>query len=643
MLGLANPVLANIRLPRLLNNNMVLQRDMEIIIWGWADDGEEVVISFLDEEYSTTTDKSGKWEVKLPEQRAGGPYDMIITGKNTIKLSNILIGDVWICSGQSNMHFKLKAAGNSYLDIEEANFDHIRLFTVEQDSNYIPKADLRSGCWELCNPETAEDFSAVGYFFGRELHQQLSVPIGLIHASWGGSLIQAWMDGKTLKEYDEYKSTVMEIEGTPAYFDNVWDMYETGGGNVWLTEYYKQEPGLNDEGDLSKSDFFTAAGWKNVTLPGYWEESVLDTFNGTVWFRKLIVLPKLFRGKELSLNLGWIDDYDITFVNGEKVGNNFYKGTNRRYLISKEVTDTDTLEILVAVYDASGKGGFWGPKRLDITVQDYPSQLNVDLTGVWQFKTGLEKEKALFHLLPSNPQPKPRAIPTFLYNAMIAPVTSFAIKGVIWYQGEGNAGEAIEYKALFPAMIQGWRNEWNQGDFPFLFAQLANYGLQAKQPAESNWAELRDAQLHALSVPNTGMAVTIDLGDAMDVHPVNKYDVGKRLSLAARKLGYNEGLVFSGPLYESMSVRDGKVYLKFTNTGNGLFTKNKSGYLNEFAISGPDGKYCWAKAYIEGEYVVVYSPKVPKPTAVRYAWSDNPDQANLYNREGLPASPFRTD
>ncbi len=634
---------AKVRLPKLFTNNMVLQRDMPVKIWGWADAGEEITITFLENEYSTVTSSFGAWEIKLPSQKAGGPVEIEVVGNNSIKLENILFGDVWICSGQSNMYFRTAAAKNSYRDINDANYKKIRLFQIDKDSHYQPKEDLASGKWLECSPKTVRGFSAVAYFFGRELHKEIDVPIGLIHTSWGGSSIQAWMDGETIKKFPDYHDEVLEIEKTPNYFEQLEQEYENNGGNLLVSEIFKQDPGFNDDGSLSSSEFFTEGKWNEIKVPGYWEDLGLEDYDGTVWYRKQFEIPDAFRNNDLQIDLGWIDDYNFTFFNGEKLGQTYYKGSERRYTIPTERVKKEANEILICVYDKGGKGGFWGPRKSHLKIKDDNSGLNLDLQGLWKFKVGSTKANIELNLTKTNKQPQKRAVPTFLYNAMIAPLTDYSIKGAIWFQGESNAGNGAEYAKLLPAMIEGWRDKWNQGNFPFLIVQLANYGNPDTTPGQSNWSELQEAQLKTLKVPNTGLAVTVDLGDAMDIHPKNKQDVGHRLMLSAMKVAYGKSVVSSGPIYKSMEVIDGKVVISFTNVGSGLLSKSKFGYLNEFAIASKDKKFVWAKAFIQDNKVVVYCDDIPKPIAVRYAWSGNPDEANLYNMEGLPASPFRTD
>ncbi len=640
-IGTISHLFAEINLPRVFTNNMVLQRDMPVNIWGWAEPDEKIMLTFFGKAFATKADASGEWAVKLPATAAGGPYEMTISGENKIHLKNILFGDVWICSGQSNMYFRVTAAKNAYKDINEANYKNIRLFQIDKDANYQPKQDLASGEWQECSPQTVRGFSAVAYFFGRELHKRTDVPIGLIHASWGGSVIQAWMDAETIKRFDSYWEQVKEIEHTPDYFTKLEQEYEENGGNLLVKAIYKQDPGFNADGSLSVSQFFSENDWQDILVPGYWEDSELPEYNGTVWYRKKIELPDAFQSRDLLLDLGWIDDYDFTFFNGKRIGETFYKGTERKYEIPKGLIKEGINEILVCVYDYGGKGGFWGPRKSHLKIKGDDSKLQISLQGLWQFKSGLDIKN--LHSTKSNKKPRKRAIPTFLYNAMISPLTQFGIKGVIWYQGESNTGNPGEYARLFPEMISGWRRIWNQGDFPFLFVQLANYGLPDDKPGQSGWAELREAQLKTLTLPNTGMAVAIDLGNAMNIHPTNKQDVGKRLALPALRIAYGKEVVSSGPIYNSMEIENGKVYIRFKHIGGGLVSRDKFGYLKEFSIAGADKKFVWAKAYIDGDRVVVFSDKVREPAAVRYGWSANPSQANLYNKEGLPASPFRTD
>lgn len=448
--------LANVVLPRFVSDGMVLQRNVKIPVWGWADPGESVQIQFKGKTYHTKAGNDGKWAASLKSTEAGGPYEMQIKGNNEITLHNILVGDVWICSGQSNMEFNIGAVKDKYAsEIASSANPNIRQFLVTKKTSFQPMDTVGAAQWKEANPANVLSFTAVGYFFARDLYEKYKVPIGLIHTSWGGTVAEAWTSTEGLQSFVNYAE----------------------------------------------------------------------------------------RAKNLS--------------SAEKVN------------------------------------------------------------------------------LPNEP--------TVLYNAMIAPLLPYAIKGAIWYQGESNAGKAFEYQTLFPAMITDWRTKWNQGDFPFLFVQLANFMAVTPQPVESEWAELREAQSKTLSLKNTGMAVITDIGEEKDIHPTNKKDVGKRLALAAEKVAYNDKkVVYSGPVYQSSKVEDNKIILKFSNTGTGLIAKD-GGELKQFAIAGADKKFVWADAKIEGNHIIVSSDAVTNPVAVRYAWANNPVEANFYNKEGLPASPFRTD
>ncbi len=452
---------ADVSLPRIFSSNMVLQQGKEIPVWGQATKGERVTVTFNGTAQRAKADKNGQWRVNLPAQSYGGPYVLTIKGKNTIEFENVMVGEVWICSGQSNMQWTVKDSDNAEEEIAAAGHPGIRLFYVPREVAQFPQSDISGGEWVECSPETIPGFSAVAYFFGRALHEELNVPVGLVHTSWGGTVAETWMSPSVMGDDPDFGAKFKEL----------------------------QEKDMNE----------------------------IDKKN-------------------------------------------------------------------------------------------------------------------------------PNAYPSLLYNAMIQPLIPYAMQGAIWYQGESNAGRAKQYQRIFPGLINDWRNQWKQGDFPFLFVSLANFRKPVEQPAESDWAELREAQTMTLSLPNTGMALAIDIGDADDIHPRNKQDVGKRLALNALKIAYDQDIVYSGPLYESVEFKNGKAYVTFSETGSGLEVKDKYGYLKGFAIAGADRVFHWAKAELaDAKTVVVYSDEVKNPVAVRYGWANNPDDVNLYNREELPANPFRTD
>lgn len=626
------PALCEVKMPRLVSDSMVLQRGAEVKIWGWADPGEEISIEFNDRTYRTVTGKDRKWEVQLAALETGGPYTMEIIASNRISLNNILIGDVWICSGQSNMELSMERVKPVYADeIAHSANPNIRQFIVPDRYDFKePQDDLPDGKWEAASPETILRFTAVGYFFAKELYDKYQIPIGLINASLGGSPVEAWMSEEALKGFPHHLATAMEFRNDSLTQQIIKS--DNDRINAWYRLLKSRDKGITPGQTPWFDSSYDASNWPTMELPAFWDEQGLGEVNGVVWFRKEIEIPKTIVGKPVKLLMGTIVDRDSTYINGQFVGTISYKYPPRRYEVESTVLTPGKNIITVRVINSLGRGGF---------IKDKPYQLSagattVDLTGEWQYQLGAAME-------PLERQTFIRWKPLGLYNAMIAPLINYSIKGVIWYQGEANTKNPAEYQKTFPALINDWRKKWDQGDFPFLYVQLANFMGVRDQPSESQWAELREAQLKSLRVANTAMAVTTDIGEWNDIHPLNKKEVGKRLALAAQKVAYYEkNVVCSGPAYKSMKVEDDKIILSFTNTGSGLVAKGKD-ELDHFAICGADKKFVWADARIEGDKVVVWNDSIANPMAVRYAWADNPEGANLYNKEGLPASPFRTD
>ncbi|MGE5295300.1 MAG: sialate O-acetylesterase [Solirubrobacterales bacterium] len=639
LLLLASVGTADIRLPAIVGDNMVLQQGRKVPLWGWADPGETVSIkvSWKADEQRVTAGKDGKWKLAVQAPAVGGPYEITLTGKNTIALKDILCGEVWVCSGQSNMEWPVASAASGDQEVASAECPKIRLFTVQKKIAATPEADC-VGQWVVCSPQTVGGFSAVGYFFGRHLLRELNVPIGLINTSWGGTVAEAWTSEKTLVKIPEFKAAVDRIAEARANPDAAMKKYEQE-----LAEWQKKTQAAGVQGgEWARIDFDDSV-WKQMNLPVLWEQTELGNFDGLVWFRKVIEVPNSWVGKELTLDLGPIDDMDTTWVNGVKVGAHMESGqwmSARQYKIGPNIIKPGPNVIAVQVVDTGGGGGMYGqPAQMRIKPTDAADDAAISLAGQWRYRVGMDLAS-----MPKQPEPpawsnNPNA-PTVLYNGMIAPLIPFAIRGAIWYQGESNADRAYQYRRLFPDMIADWRRNWDIKGFPFLFVQLANFMAEKPEPADSAWAELREAQCMTLSRKNTGMATIIDIGDAADIHPKNKQDVGKRLALWALAKTYEKDVVYSGPLYRSMKARDGKIVLQFDCVGDGLVAKG--GPLKGFAIAGTDRKFVWADAVIEGKTVVVSSDKVSKPVAVRYAWADNP-ACNLYNAADLPASPFRTD
>lgn len=622
---------SQIKLPRLISDGMVLQRGENVRIWGWASKGEVVSVRFRGVERRTTTGKSGEWTVVLPKQKPGGPYTLDITGSNLITIRDIMVGDVWVCSGQSNMELPVSRVSPIYkTEIASSYNPAIRQFAVPQKYDFnASQEDLGGGNWTQANPENVLKFSAVAYFFARELYEKHKVPIGLINASLGGAPAEAFMSEDALQKYPAYYKEAVRFRDSSEIVRI--ESADKARIDQWYTALQNRDAGYSDSaGNWRRSEIDTSA-WSHMNIPGYWADQGLGVVNGVFWFRRTFDVPGPMTAKPAQLILGRIVDADSAFVNGVFVGTVSYQYPPRRYDVPPGVLKAGTNVLVVRVINSSGKGGFVPDKPYQIVCEGN----TINLKGEWLYRMGARMD-------PLGSQTFIRWKPLGLYNAMISPLLNYSMKGAIWYQGESNTSRAREYYKLFPDMIDDWRKHWKQGDFPFLFVQLANFMAAKKQPSESDWAMLRDAQLQTLSVRKTGMAVTIDIGEWNDIHPLNKKDVGRRLALAAEKVAYGErSVVYSGPLYKSMKVVGNKAVLTFSSIGTGLVVRGD--VLKQFAIAGQDGQFVWGTAEIQNNKVIVWSDQVEHPVAVRYAWADNPEGANLYNKEGLPASPFRTD
>lgn len=623
---------ANVRLPKLVSNHMVLQRGVPLPLWGWADPDEKITITFDNKEYNIITGKDGKWNTQLPPMEAGGPFVMTINGKNMITIRDILIGEVWLASGQSNMEWHLNQNINNFeQEIKNGNYPLIRLFDVNNIPSIIALDTVPSDGWKICSPATVATFSATAYFFGRELYQRYNVPIGLITADWGGTQIEAWISLDSLKKFPEFRKKIESQEATSSLeaFKKRLDEELT----LWQQKYTTLDPmyRTTERGRLLADDN------PKMKLPALWENSTpeLSKFDGVLWLHKNVFIPKSEAGKPITLHLAMVDDVDSTWFNGEKIGGTSPHHARRVYKIPGRLVKAGYNSILVRVLDLIGGGGIYG-KPEDLFLKTVNKKIS--LAGEWSYQMGPDV---------SNAPDKPVTIfgensLAALYNSMIHPLAPYAIKGAIWYQGEANVFRSYQYRELFPTMIRCWRNKWGY-DFPFLFVQLSAFLHDQEEPADYEWAELREAQTMTLSLPKTGMAVTIDIGNPDNIHPGNKQDVGKRLALAAQKIAYkDDNIVNSGPAYASMTVTGNEVLIKFDNAKTGLLVKDKYGYVKGFAIAGADKKFYWAKGDIKNNEVILTCDKVLKPVAVRYNWGNSPD-GNLYNKAGLPAIPFRTD
>lgn len=628
---------AKVTLPTVFSDNMVFQQKTNVAIWGSSDAGKTVTVTttWNNKTYTGKAGQDGKFKVILPTPSYGGPYNISISDGEVTKLSNVLVGDVWVCSGQSNMEMPLAGWGkiNNYeQEIKDANYPKIRLLqAVHVTSNsLLDDAKVDNGGWQECSPQYVAGFSSVAYFFAREINKKTGIPIGLIHTSWGGTIAEAWTSSTTLKTIPDFVEAVKTIENSSADASSFKEKLA-----AWNKLVLDKDAGIVDGKPSWLAGSLDVSSWKTMSLPALWEEAGMPGFDGVVWFRKNITIPQSWTGKDLKVNLGTIDDNDVTFFDGEKIGQTEGYNVPRVYTIPGNKVKAGTFALVVRVLDGMGNGGIFGDKNILSFVSSGGESLSLD--GEWQYKVGLNF-KDVAPIPTSNEGPNRT---TVLYNAMINPYLQFPIKGAIWYQGESNAGRANQYRTLFPAMIKDWRKSWNQPNFPFYFVQLANFMKVDAEPVSSEWAELRDAQRETLLLPNTGMAVSIDIGDAVDIHPKNKQDVGKRLAFIALAKNYGVKIPYSGPVYQSQKIDGGAINLTFKAADGGLKTSDGA-ELKGFAIAGADQKFHWAKAVIKGNQVVVSSSEVPNPVSVRYAWANNP-VCNFVNGADLPASPFKTD
>ncbi len=626
--------LADVQLAPIFGDGMVLQHDTDVVIWGWASPGETVRVesSWVSAAHATA-DASRRWQVSLPTPVADGKsHSLTVTGQTTVTIDDILLGEVWICSGQSNMEMPVANRGGGYRgvanseeEIAAANFPKIRFFTVRNTLSAQPRTDCR-GEWLTCDPASVAEFSAVGYFFGRDLHRELDVPVGVISADWGGTRVEAWMSEAGLRPFDGYDTTL----------DYVTAVRDPNRRRELLKDQMGDWWGRLDTAPLRKwaaSDFDDSA-WKTTTLPRAWDGD-LTTFDGIAYFRRTIDIPAGAETAAAVLSLGPIDDNDDVAINGVTVG--FEHGVGawskpRRYTIDPGVLRPGKNVIAIRVLDNSGPGGVFGqPEQLRLELEGHDP---ISVAGEWRYLKG----RKVANLPSREPQSGlSKNTPTVLYNGMIHPIQPFTMRGVIWYQGESNRGNAAQYRTVFPGMINNWRSIWDQGDFPFYFVQIAPY---AYGNDKGQTAELREAQHAALALPHTGMAVTLDIGNPKDIHPNNKQDVGSRLAKIALTDTYGRAGSGCGPTFQRAETTGTAIRVHFAHASSGL--ELREGSAGIFEIAGADGTYHPATAKIAGAAVTLSSVDVAKPVTARYGWSAAP-KATLFNKDGLPAAPFRTD
>lgn len=622
-----------LRFARLFSDGLVVQRGARIPVWGWAAPGAQVTVRFEGHSARGRADSAGRWSVALPASPAGGPHTLSAdAGSEHLTVANVLVGDVWVASGQSNMEFPLSQASDAREAIAAAHDSLIREFKVPISWAEQPAQDIAGGSWSPADSQHVGAFSAVAYFFARDLRAREHVPIGIVNSTWGGSAIETWLSAGAQGLGSEGPARALATER--ARLDSVGGALRARYGNL-----------VHDSGLVNGIARWAVpasgdSGWSDIKAPELWESQGYPDLDGIAWYRTTFTLAPAEAGQDAELSLGMIDDEDITWVNGIEVGRTSGYNSPRHYRVPASALHAGPNVIAVRVSDGGGGGGIYGATdslRLVIGGATHP------LAGTWKFRIGelgLQMDGQRIN-----------KIPAITYNKMVYPLLPIAIKGVIWYQGESNANndeQARAYKAQFHNLITSWRAEWNRGAeprFPFLWVQLPNFGTPDSEPSSSGggWAILRESMAASLALPNTGQAITIDVGGAYELHPTNKLAVGQRLALVARRVAYGEPVIASGPTYRAHTVQGGRVLVRFANLGGGLVSRGENGTVGAFAVAGADRRFHRAQARIEGDHVVVSSDSVPNPVAVRYAWANSPVDADLYNRAGLPAAPFRSD
>jgi sialate O-acetylesterase len=614
-------ITAKPKLPKFFSSHMVLQRDVPITIYGWADKNKTVTVQFTGKEQTTKTNVNGEWSVTFAAMPAGGPYNMAVSDGDKVTFNDVYVGDVWFCSGQSNMGYKLEDAVNGKEELANAAHEKIKLLQVSRTMAGLPQKDIEKGSWETSSPKSAEGFSAVAYFFGRELQTKYNIPIGLINSSWGGTNIEAWMSEDIMGNHPAAKKVIAEMKGMD--FSDVMKSYKVEF-KAWEDKAKATDVGLKQQWFVKD---YNTANWKDIELPVYWSKAKITPNDGVIWVSKNIDLTvNDLNTDNLTLSIGRVDNEDVTYINGKQVGASDNKDKDRLYTIPKQnfVVGKNTLTIRVT--NSGDIGGFRSFAE-DLYLQT--ASRKVSIAGNWKYAVGTPD------IEPVPERQHPTKYPTSLYNGMVAPFFGVKIKGILWYQGEANSKNAAEYGNLMKEMITDWRKKWS-ADYPFIFAQLPNYAKQ-----NNKWVTLRESQASVLTLKNTGMATLIDVGQDDNIHPANKQEPARRLALIAGNLAYGDkNLPLNAPKFEGYNVDGSNVVVIF----NGILT-NKGGAINGFEIAGSDKKFYPAIAQLQadGKTIKLISNKVEKPVAIRYLWADAPGKVNLYNKEGMPSPPFRTD
>jgi sialate O-acetylesterase len=619
-LGFTMVLHAQIQLPHFFADHMVLQREMPIPIWGTAPALSKVTVKFNKQKISTTTDANGIWMVKMKAEKAGGPYTLKVTGFNKIIIKDVLVGDVWLCTGQSNMEWTVGQSDGYEQERIAATQSNIRHFKIEHHTDFAPLDDILDTQWQVCSPETVGKFSGVGYFFAQKICGEQNVPIGLINASWGGTNIETWISREAFIQSEEFHDMIVKMPNL-----NTTEL------EALKIKHIEEIQNLALQ-DFSASNFinptFDDTNCPSIEQPKIWEEQIIGNMDGIVWIRKTFELTADEAQQKAILKLSKIDDFDTTYINGVEVGQTQQWDIFRNYTLKPGVLKEGKNVIVIKITDNTGGGGIYGAEK-DVALALESKTLS--LSGFWKFQV----EKVIFST-------QENAYPSIAYNAMIHPLKSLAIKGVLWYQGESNASRAYQYRTAFPLLIEDWRKHFNQVNLPFYYVNLATYKTDGNSNIGDGWCELREAQAMTLSVPHTGMVVTTDIGNPNDIHPTNKKEVGKRLANIALHELYGKNVIYNGPSFERMEIKGNQVLVTFKDVADGLKTKGNSQVLG-FEIAGADQVFYPAQAQIVNQIVVVYSDQVAQPLAVRFGWLGDDEACNLFNSADLPAVPFRTD
>lgn len=617
-----------VRLPRLFQDGMVLQRGARIPVWGWAPPGTAVTVALDARTERAVAGADGGWEVRFPALPAGGPHTLAVEGGGArVRVADVQVGDVWVASGQSNMEWPLAMAAGGAQAVATANDPLLREFAVPHSYAEDPADDLAGGSWARADSAHAGAFSAVAYFFAREVRASQRVPVGVIHTSWGGANVESWTSRPGLGMDDAAWAAVLQRErGREAA---VRDTLSRKIGTL-----PERDEGLVDGRAVWADPALDEGGWTELRVPGTWEDAGFGGLDGVAWYRTAFMLTAEEARAGVRLSLGAIDDDDVTWINGVEAGRTSGYTAPRAYTLPASALRAGRNVIAIRVADGGGGGGITGPAD---RVWVETSAGRRPLAGTWKFRVGEVSFREDGQRI--------NKVPSYLYNRMIHPLLRYPVRGVIWYQGESNANsdeQARAYAGLFAGMIRDWRGRWTGGrEMPFLWVQLPNYGaVDSLPPATGGWALLRESQTAALALPATGQVVAIDLGEADELHPRGKRPVGERLAAVARRVVYGERVEDSGPIYRRHQVHDGRVTVEMDHAA-GLALRGAADRV--FAVAGADRRWVWARAEVRDGRLVVWSPEVPNPVAVRYAWSNSPASTPLFNAAGLPARPFRTD